>query len=58
MPRAWNVDPDGQYLYVTSLVTGELASYRIDQTSGRLHPLETFPVGRKPMWVLLLEFRA
>jgi 6-phosphogluconolactonase len=56
MPRAWNVDPDDQYLYASSLVSGELASYRINQTSGRLEILETFPVGRKPMWVLLLKF--
>ena len=34
-------------------VSGRLASYRIDQESGELTPLEVLEGGNRPMWVLI-----
>lgn len=54
-PRAFNLDPAGRFLFVGGLVSGELASYRIDTRTGTLEPLETYTVGEQPMWVLVLR---
>jgi len=58
VPRAFNLDPDEQFLYAAGLESGHLAAYRIDSATGALHPLETYPLGRRPMWVLLLKLTA
>ena len=51
VPRAFNLDPDGNFLFASGLETGRLASCRI-LTNGRLEPLRVYEVGRSPMWVL------
>ena len=38
-------------------VPGRLAAYRIDARTGMLEPLQTYAVGERPMWVLILERR-
>ncbi len=55
MPRAFNLDPDGRYLFVGGLESDNLASYSIDQLTGGLTHLETYPVGKSPMWVTILK---
>jgi 6-phosphogluconolactonase len=54
IPRAFNVDATGRFLYASSLANGDLASYRIEPGQGTLTPLETYRVGTEPMWVLPL----
>ncbi|MSR84624.1 MAG: lactonase family protein [Candidatus Latescibacteria bacterium] len=54
-PRDFNLDPRGRYLYAAGQASGRLAVYRIDPASGRLAPIETYEVGKAPMWVLPLE---
>ena len=51
VPRAFNLDPDGNFLFAAGLETGRLASYRI-LPNGSLKPLRVYEVGRSPMWVL------
>jgi 6-phosphogluconolactonase len=55
VPRAFNLDPDGKFLYAGGLESGRLAAYRIDADGGTLQPLKTYPVGTRPMWVLILR---
>ncbi len=55
-PRAFNLDPVGNYLFACGLASGKLASYRIDGWTGALEPLEIYTVGKQPMWVLVLKF--
>jgi 6-phosphogluconolactonase len=55
IPRAFSLDPSGSFLYATGQGTGRLAAYRIDGNTGDLHPLETYAVGKHPMWVLIVE---
>ena len=55
VPRALSLDPEGNFLFVAGLNSGRLASYRVDQASGVLVPLETYEAGRTPMWVLITE---
>ena len=54
-PRAFGIDPSGVCMLVGGLDSGELASYRIERTSGRLTHLATTYVGRQPMWVLISD---
>lgn len=54
IPRAFNVDPTGNFLYASGQGSGQLAAYRIDQASGRLAYLATYPIGERPMWVMIL----
>ena len=53
VPRAIGLDPDGNFLFVAGLESGRLAAYRIDPSTGELALLETYEVGRGPMWVLV-----
>lgn len=53
-PRELDIAPDDQYLYVAGFASGKVAGYRI-QKDGQLEPLESLPVGRRPMWVLCVE---
>ncbi|HUG35996.1 MAG TPA: beta-propeller fold lactonase family protein, partial [Candidatus Limnocylindrales bacterium] len=55
VPRAFNIDPDGKFLYAGGLESGRLTAFRIDAASGRLDPIETYPVGARPMWVTILR---
>ena len=55
IPRAFSLDPTGTFLYAAGLESGRLAGYRIDATTGLLQPLEVYPVGTRPMWVLILR---
>jgi 6-phosphogluconolactonase len=52
VPSAFSLDPSGSFVYAAGSATGVLASYRIDSGTGELTPLETYPVGERPMWVL------
>lgn len=54
-PRAFGIDPRGTCMLVAGLDTGELASYRIDPSSGRLHHLTTAYAGQQPMWVIITD---
>ena len=55
VPRAFSVDLQGKFLFATGLETGNLTSYVIDQATGELTPSEIYPVGNRPMWVLVTE---
>jgi 6-phosphogluconolactonase len=52
VPSAFSLDPEGQFVYAAGSATSRLAPYRINGETGALTPLETYPVGRRPMWVL------
>ena len=54
-PRAFAIDPTGNFLYSAGLDSGRLAAYRIDQGSGSLTGLATYEVGAGPMWVSIVE---
>ena len=56
VPRAFSIDPQGNFLYVAGLETGKLASYRIGVDDGVLEPRDVYDVGKGPMWVLITEF--
>ncbi|MBI3328692.1 MAG: lactonase family protein [Nitrospinae bacterium] len=53
VPRAFSLDPTGRFLFAAGLESGRLAAYRIDADSGALQPLQIYPVGARPMWVLI-----
>jgi 6-phosphogluconolactonase len=55
VPRAFSIDPQGKFLYAAGLESGRLAAYAINGQTGALEPLETYPVGQHPMWVLITE---
>jgi 6-phosphogluconolactonase len=57
IPRAFNLDPRGHYIYAAGLESGRLASYRINQQSGQLQPLQKYALGKEPMWVLITQLR-
>ena len=54
-PRAFNLDPEGRFLFAAGQANGQLAAYRIDQNNGRLSPLATYNVGPSPSWVMILK---
>lgn len=55
VPRAFALDPEGNFLFAAGLESGKLASYRINPQTGELTPLEIYPVGKRPMWVLAMS---
>jgi 6-phosphogluconolactonase len=52
-PSAFSLDPQGNFLFAAGSETNRLASYRVNGDTGELTPLETYPVGKRPMWVLI-----
>ena len=58
IPRAFSLDPDGRFLYAAGLESGRLAAYRIDAGTGALGPLATYPLGARPMWVMVVRVGA
>ena len=55
VPRAFSLDLTGNFLYASGLESGRLASYRVNQDSGALEPLEVYDIGQAPMWVLVID---
>jgi len=53
VPRAFSLDPEGDFLFAAGLESGRLVSYRVNGDTGELEPLETYAVGKAPMWVLI-----
>jgi len=56
VPSAFSLDPEGKFLFAAGSESGRLASYRINGDTGKLTPLETYSVGKRPMWVLVTSF--
>ena len=54
-PRAFTLDPDGAYLLCAGQGSGKLATYRVDDETGHLAPLEVYEVGNSPTWVMVLD---
>ena len=50
-PRAFGVDPNGNFLYAGSDHSGRVTSHRID-SEGLLHSLDIYQLGMWPSWVL------
>lgn len=55
VPRAFNLDPAGHFLLAAGQGSGQLATYRIGGEQGTLHYLATYPIGERPMWVMVLS---
>ncbi len=53
-PRVFNIDGTGNFLFVGGQGSGRIATYRINQQTGALSPLENYAVGENPMWVLFV----
>ena len=53
IPRAFSLDPSGNFCFVAGFESGRLASYRVNNTTGELNHLETDVLGKEPMWVLI-----
>ena len=52
VPTAFGLDPAGRFIFAAGSASGRLASYRIDEATGALTPLATYPVGQRPQAVL------
>jgi 6-phosphogluconolactonase len=55
VPRAFSLDPEGKFLYAAGIESGRLAAYRVEADTGVLQPMKTYPVGRRPMWVMICQ---
>jgi 6-phosphogluconolactonase len=56
IPRAFTLDVEGRFLFAAGRESGNLASYQVNGQTGELIPLEIYPVGKSPMWVLAATF--
>ena len=55
MPRGFNIDPYGRHLICVGQRSHSATVYAIDQQSGALNPLRTYPVGQSPNWVEIVR---
>ena len=53
VPGSFSLDPQGKFLFAAGTEPGRLASYRINDGTGELTPLETYSLGQRPTWVLI-----
>jgi 6-phosphogluconolactonase (cycloisomerase 2 family) len=49
------LDPAGRFLYAAGLESGQLGAYRIHPGTGGLERVATYPLGARPMWVLIVD---
>ena len=49
--RAFNLDPDGNFLYAAGEKSGKMLAYRINTETAELKLVETYPVGKGPSWI-------
>jgi 6-phosphogluconolactonase len=56
IPRVFNIDPEGNFLFAAGQGSGKMESFRIDPETGDLTSLEKYDVGTLPMWVMILKF--
>lgn len=57
IPREFGLDPAGKYLYSAGQKSGKLAAYKIDPATGKLDRIATYPVGKSPAWVLVIDLK-
>ena len=55
VPRAIGIDPQGKFLFAAGLESGRLTAYRVNHDTAELEYLETYTVGNRPMWVMVIE---
>lgn len=55
-PRAFEIDPSGNFLIAAGEDSGELEIYRINKETGDLTSLSSFYAGNRPSWVTILRF--
>lgn len=58
MPRGFNIDSAGRYLFVVGQRSHRLASYRIIPESGKLAKLKEYAVGKSPNWIEIVDLPA
>jgi 6-phosphogluconolactonase len=54
-PRGFNIDPSGRYLLAVGQRSHGLSSYAIDPAAGTLTRLKTYPMGRNPNWIEIVD---
>ena len=54
-PNALCLGPQDRFLYSAGQESGRMASFRVNLDSGKLTPLETYPLGNAPVWVSIIE---
>ncbi len=54
VPRFFDIDPTGRFLYSAGQNTGRLVSYRIGD-AGVLAPMATYEVGDGPLWIQFVQ---
>ena len=54
-PNALCLGPQDRFLYSAGQESGRMASFNVNSDSGKLTPLETYPLGNAPVWVSITE---
>jgi 6-phosphogluconolactonase len=54
-PRGFNIDNRGKFVITAGQKSDEIEVARIDQATGKLSRLNTYPVGKGAMWVTIIE---
>lgn len=54
-PRAFHFDPTGSWLYCAGEETDTLKCYAFDRSTGDLTHAHTYPTGRHPWWVQVVD---
>lgn len=54
-PRGFNIDPSGRYLAAVGQLSHGMTVYSIDQGSGKLTKLKSYPTGKNPNWVEIIS---
>lgn len=55
VPRVFNIDPTGNFLFAAGQGSGKMEAFRINPETGDLTSLKTYDVGKQPMWVMILK---
>lgn len=53
VPSAFSLDPAAKFVFAAGSESDQMASYRVNGDTGELTPLATYPLGKRPMGVLI-----
>ena len=55
IPNAMCLDPQEKFLFSAGQESGRMASFSINPDTGKLTPLETYPLGNRPTWASIVD---
>lgn len=55
IPRTFDIDKTGKFMYVGGQKSGSMTAYKIDQKSGELEKIASYETAKSPIWIMSIQ---